>query len=101
MKKVARITKQDILGIKPGKFEVFLLESARAVRSAVTYAYQLAQYEDLPKGVLKYSTSADYKNHTAIITAVPVELKYGGNYKTRKNRYNDISRNCRDYRKAS
>ena len=73
MKKVARITKQDILGIKPGKFEVFLLESARAVRSAVTYAYQLAQYEDLPKEVLKYSTSADYKNHTAIITAVPVE----------------------------
>lgn len=42
MKKVARITKQDILGIKPGKFEVFLLESARAVRSAVTYAYQRA-----------------------------------------------------------
>ena len=59
MKKVARITKQDILGIKPGKFEIFLLESAKAVRSAVTYAYQLAQYEDLPKGVLKYSTSAD------------------------------------------
>ena len=67
MKKVARITKQDILDIKPGKFE------ARAVRSAVTSAYQLAQYEDLPKGVLKYSTSADYKNHTAIITAVPVD----------------------------
>ena len=33
MKKVARITKQDILGIKPGKFEIFLLESAKAVRS--------------------------------------------------------------------
>lgn len=54
MKKVARITKQDILDIKPGKFEVFLLESARAVRSAVTYAYQLAQYEDLPKGYGSY-----------------------------------------------
>lgn len=74
MKNVGRITKKDIMSIKPGTSEEFLFDSAKATRSAVTYVYQLALYEDeLPEGVLKYRTSADYKNHKATITAIPVE----------------------------
>lgn len=71
MERVKRITKTDILNISPGYSKVFALETARAVRSGVTYAYQLAQYVDeLPIGVVRYATSADYKNKTATITAV-------------------------------
>lgn len=74
MKNVGRISKKDILGIRPGESEEFLFDSAKATRSAITYVYQLAQYEDdLPEGVLKYRTSADYKNHKATITAISIE----------------------------
>ena len=52
MKNVGRISKKDILGIKPGESEEFLFDSAKATRSAVTYVYQLAQYEDdLPEEI--------------------------------------------------
>ncbi len=70
MKRICKITKADIMNIKPGRLEVFILDSPKAVRSAVTYAYQLAADEDLPEGVLKYTTKADYKNRMVVISAV-------------------------------
>lgn len=73
MKRQERIRKIDILTIKPGKSEVFVLANPKAVRSAVTYAYQLASCSETPRGVERYATSADYKNNTVIITAVKSE----------------------------
>lgn len=58
------------MNIRPDGFKTFILDTPKAVRSAVTYAYQLAKDEDMPDGVLKYRTSADYENRTVTIHAV-------------------------------
>lgn len=66
-----KVTKQDILNIKPGKTKVFVLDDAKAVRSAKSYIYQTAKIEP-PQGVKKYTCSADYSNNTLAVEAIPV-----------------------------
>lgn len=65
-----RVTKADILGIRPGETKTFSLNSAKAVVSARQYAYFLGRVEPR-KGVAKYSVSADFVNHSVAITAKP------------------------------
>ena len=65
-----RVTKADILGIRPGETKTFCLGTAKAVVSARQYAYFLGRVEPR-KGVAKYSVSADFVNHSVAITAKP------------------------------
>lgn len=67
-----KLTKADILGIKPGKIEVFVLDNAKAIMSARQYAWQLGKTEP-PEGVARYKTKANFENKTLVIEAVPVE----------------------------
>ena len=67
-----KLTKADILGIKPGKIEVFVLDNAKAIMSARQYAWLLGQTEP-PEGVARYKTKANFENKTLVIEAVPVE----------------------------
>lgn len=67
-----KLTKADILGIKPGKIEVFVLDSAKALLSGRQYAYQIGNTEP-PEGVARYRTKANFENKTLVIEAVPVE----------------------------
>lgn len=65
-----RVTKADILGIKPGETKTFFLDSTKAVVSARQYAYFLGRVEPR-EGVAKYSVSADFVNFSVAITAKP------------------------------
>lgn len=67
-----KLTKTDILGIKPGKIEVFVLDNAKAIMSARQYAWLLGKTEP-PEGVARYKTKANFENKTLVIEAVPVE----------------------------
>lgn len=67
-----KLTKSDILGIKPGKIEVFVLDNAKAIMSARQYAWLLGKTEP-PEGVARYKTKANFENKTLVIEAVPVE----------------------------
>ena len=67
-----KLTKADILGIKPGKIEVFVLDNAKAIMSARQYAWLLGK-TDPPEGVARYKTKANFENKTLVIEAVPVE----------------------------
>lgn len=67
-----KLTKADILGIKPGKIEVFVLDNAKAIMSARQYAWLLGKTEP-PEGVARYKTNANFENKTLVIEAVPVE----------------------------
>ena len=67
-----KLTKADILGIKPGKIEVFVLDNAKAIMSARQYAWLLGRTEP-PEGVARYKTKANFENKTLVIEAVPVE----------------------------
>lgn len=64
-----KLTKKDILNIKPGAVKVFVLDTAKAVVSARQYAYQLAKVEPR-SGIERYKTIADYKNCTIAIEAI-------------------------------
>lgn len=64
-----KVTKQDILNIKPGNKKVFLLDDAKAVRSAKSYIYQTAKIEP-PKGVKRFVCCADYDNNTLLVEAI-------------------------------
>lgn len=67
-----KLTKSDILSIKPGKIEVFVLDNAKAIMSARQYAWLLGKIEP-PEGVARYKTKANFENKTLVIEAVPVE----------------------------
>lgn len=67
-----KLTKADILGIKPGKIEVYVLDNAKAIMSARQYAWLLGKTEP-PEGVARYKTKANFENKTLVIEAVPVE----------------------------
>lgn len=67
-----KLTKADILGIKPGKIEVFVLDNAKAIMSARQYAWLLGKTEP-PEGVARYKTKTNFENKTLVIEAVPVE----------------------------
>ena len=67
-----KLTKADILNIKPGKFEVFVFDTAKAIMSAHQYAYQIG-YIEPPDGVSRYRTKANFKNKTLVVEAVPCE----------------------------
>ena len=67
-----KLTKADILSIKPGKIEVFVFETAKAIMSALLYAWLIGRAET-PEGVARYKTKANFENKTLVIEAVPVE----------------------------
>ena len=67
-----KLTKADILGIKPGKIEVFVLENAKAIMSARQYAWLLGKTEP-SEGVARYKTKANFENKRRVIEAVLVE----------------------------
>ena len=67
-----KLTKADILGIKPGKIEVFVLDNAKAIMSARQYAWLLGKTEP-SEGVARYKTKANFENKTLVIESVPVE----------------------------
>lgn len=67
-----KVTKADILNIKPGEFEVFVLDTPKAVVSAKSYALQIGHIEP-PAGVGRYRTKCNYKDRTIVIEAVPSE----------------------------
>lgn len=64
-----KLTKEDVLKIKPGKTAVFQFEDGKAVHSA----RQLIQYvkqTSMPTDVQDYITSADWKKKMLIVTAI-------------------------------
>lgn len=67
-----KVTKADILSIKPGELKVFVLDTPKAVVSAKSYALQIGHIEP-PAGVARYRTKCDYKNRTIVIEAVQCE----------------------------
>ena len=67
-----KLTKTDILSIKPGKIEVFVFETAKAIMSARQYPWLIGKTEP-PEGVSRYKTKANFENKTLVIEAVPVE----------------------------
>ena len=67
-----KLTKVDILNIKPGKIAVFVFDTAKAVKSARQYAYEIG-YIEPPKGVARYKTKANFANKTLVIEAVAAE----------------------------
>lgn len=67
-----KISKADILGIKPGRLQVFVFDTAKAVMSARQYVYQISHIEP-PKGVAKYRTKVNFDNKTLVVEAVPSE----------------------------
>ena len=67
-----KVTKADILSIKPGEFKVFVFETTKAAISARSYAYQIG-YIEPPDGVAKYRTRIDFKSKSLVIEAVPCE----------------------------
>ena len=67
-----KLTKADILSIKPGKIEVFVFETAKAIMSARQYAWLIGKTAP-PEGVSRYKTKANFENKTLVIEAVPVE----------------------------
>ena len=67
-----KLTKSDILSIKPGKIEVFVFETAKAIMSARQDAWLIGKTEP-PEGVARYKTKANFENKTLVIEAVPVE----------------------------
>lgn len=67
-----KVTKYDILNIKPGKTKVFVLDDAKGVRSAKSYIYQMAKIEP-PQGVKRFICHADYSNNTLVVEAVAAQ----------------------------
>lgn len=67
-----KVTKADILSIKPGEFGFFVLDTPKAVASAKSYASQIGHIEP-PAGVERYRTKCNYKDRTIVIEAVPSE----------------------------
>ena len=67
-----KLTKADILSIKPGKIEVFVFETAKAIMSARQYAWLIGDTEP-PEGAARSKTKANFENKTLVIEAVPVE----------------------------
>ena len=67
-----KLTKADILSIKPGKIEVFVFDTAKAIMSARQYAWLIGNTEP-PEGVSRYKKKANFENKTLVIEAVPLE----------------------------
>lgn len=64
-----KLTKEDVLKIKPGKTAVFQFEDGRAVHSA----RQLIQYvkrTSMPADVQDYTTTADWEKKLLIVNAI-------------------------------
>lgn len=67
-----KLTKADILKIRPGCFEVFVFDTGKAILSAKSYISQLAKVE-LPDGIQRYRTKSNLVNKTLVVEAVPSE----------------------------
>jgi len=65
-----KLTKFDILSIKPGKSQVFVFDTAKAVVSARQYVWQIGHIEP-PSGIKRYTTKANYQNKTLYVEAIP------------------------------
>ncbi len=65
-----KVTKKDILSVKPGSSLTMQLGSYKDCISARQYAYQLA-LSDPRENVEKYSVSIDKETNRITITAVP------------------------------
>jgi len=64
-----KLTKEEVLKIRPGKTAVFQFEDGKAVHSA----RQLIQYvknTSMPADVKDYTTSADWEQKMLIVTAI-------------------------------
>ena len=54
-----KVTKEDLLNIRIGRSETFLMPSKAHCRSAQSYAGQLKDYEPYPKFVTKISDAIE------------------------------------------
>lgn len=64
-----KLTKEEVLKIRPGKTAVFQFEDGKSVHSA----RQLIQYvknTSMPADVKDYTTSADWEQKMLIVTAI-------------------------------
>lgn len=64
-----KLTKEEVLKIRPGKTAVFQFEDGKAVHSA----RQIIQYvknTSMPADVKDYTTSADWEQKMLIVTAI-------------------------------
>lgn len=64
-----KLTKADILSIKPGESKVFDLDTAKAVHSARQYVWQIGHIEP-PEGIRGYTTMADFENNSLYVEAL-------------------------------
>jgi hypothetical protein len=64
-----KLTKEEVLKIRPGKTAVFQFDDGKAVHSA----RQIIQYvknTSMPADVKDYTTSADWEQKMLIVTAI-------------------------------
>ena len=66
-----KVSKKEILSIKPNMSKSFKLNSYKECLSARAYAYQLCKSDPRP-GVNRYSVSIDNKTNTITIAALRV-----------------------------
>ena len=64
------VTKKDILAIKPGHSQAFVVEKPQSIKTAMAMCTYIKNMRQLPEKVERYSCSSDYKNLIVIITAV-------------------------------
>lgn len=69
MKRCERLTKDALLGIKPGQMQIFAFETAKAIKSARAYIVECSRL-CLPDGVERWETKADWDNNILVINAV-------------------------------
>lgn len=66
---MVKLTKAEVLKIKPGKTAVFQFEDGKTLFSARSLLQYIKQ-TSMPKDVQNYTTSADWEQHILIVTAV-------------------------------
>lgn len=64
-----KLTKEEVLKIKPGKTAVFQFDDGKALHSARALL-QYVKQTSMPTDVEDYTTSADWEQKILIVTAV-------------------------------
>lgn len=64
-----KLTKEEVLKIKPGKTVVFQFDDGKAVHAA-RHTIQYVKQTSMPADVQDYTTSADWEKKLLIVTAI-------------------------------
>lgn len=71
LNEMTKVTKDDILKIKPGTSVTFKTDSYMQARSIKQYAYELMRAYP-PEGIRRYKVGIDKETNYITITAIPI-----------------------------